>query len=399
MKKSSVICGSLGMLLVFGAGCTAKSRQPSSDSAPASATHALESPQPGEEQLIHGLVAGIAANITTTRDAHPKAHGCAADARLTVNADLAPEYRKGVFAQPGQTFEAIVRFSSGSSNPKADDRAPSTQGFAVKIKLPQALASQIPDLPGQVMVLPEETYRTFDIITINALSEFMVNDLPSYPAFFKASGMVAKASAEAVAAGKSPAEIKQIVGQIFAQEYISKVPAQLQPVVGALLAKAGSAQAQDLLDETYNSWVPYAFDAERAVKYSFQPCSKLAKRSAAAPSANFLGERLHEELSDSSNEGCFDLVAQFHEQGMPSVEDAALPWGAPESRKYVKLARLTLGSAFTPIEFCQALSYNPAHALPDQRGIGAIQRARRAIYAEISALRNKNVAAQQPKAE
>lgn len=279
--------------------------------------------------------------------------------------------------------------------PDADDRRPDLQGMAVKIMLPDDLQAQVPDLPGEVYQVPREYYKTFDIIGINALEEFVVNDLPSYPAFFKASGMVGVAAQQAAQAGKTPQEIGQITSKIFLDEYIMKISPQLRPVAGALLQKIGTVNPSHLLAETYSSWVPYAYDAERAVKYSFVPCTDLSAATRTPDSKNYLGDNLRKDLSAMSGGGCFDLVAQFHEAGMPSVENAALPWGEKASRKYVKLANLSLPASFTDQEFCQALSFNPAHALPNQRGIGSTQRARRIIYAEISNRRNENVKAQQ----
>jgi hypothetical protein len=259
--------------------------------------------------------------------------------------------------------------------------------MAVKIMLPETMQSLVPDLPGEKFVVDRAYYKTFDIISINEVEEFVVNDLPTYPAFFKASGMVGQATAEAIAAGKTPAEIQAITGQIFATEYLSKVPEATRPYVGALLQKISAAKSDHLLSETYSSWVPYAYDATRAVKYSFRPCTNTTRLSAPTASPNFLGENVRKDLA-SIGSGCFDLVAHFHESSMPSVENAALPWGDPSTRKYIKLGRLTLKPQFEDISFCQSLSYNPAHALPNQRGIGVTQRARRIIYSEISAKRN-----------
>jgi hypothetical protein len=367
-------------------------RSPSGDVTP----HPLEGPEKSlspmtleqENGMIRGLTQGILSKIKTIRDAHPKAHACV-EAKLTVEPVLSSEHKEGIF-DSGASYSALVRFSSGSSNPKADDRLPGIHGMAVKILLPQTLQDQVPDLAGEVYVLPKETYKTFDIITINGVEEFLVNDLASYPAFFKASEMVAIATQEAMAAKKTPDEIKQIIGQTYLQEYISKVPASLRPVIGGLLQKIGSVRTTNLLSETYNSWVPYAFGT-KAVKYSFRPCSEIVEPANLEPSENYLGNQLRQELKNSANQGCFELVAHFHEDSYHSVENASLPWGDPKSRTYVPLGKLELSSSFTEPEFCEALSFNPAHALQSQRGIGAIQRARRVIYAEISDRRNKNL--------
>ncbi len=371
--------------------------------------HVLEDPMQGitpltieqENQIISGLTAGISATVGNVRDAHPKAHGCVY-AQLSLDNDLASENRVGVFAFPnkneGVTYDAIARFSHGSSDVNADDRAPGVHGMAVKIFLPEDLQKQVEIIPEEQQFPTTSTglfspgysnpYQTFDIITINGVEEFLANDLSSYPAFIKASKMAGEASKTAAKAGKTPAEIGGIAGKIFFDEYVSTIPKSLQPVVGALVGRLGAVQVKNILLETYNSWVPYAFDEKRAVKYSFRPCQNPPIYAPVASTPNFLGEQLVSDLTQ--NRGCFELVAQFHEDGMPSVENAALPWGKCEDRKYVRLATLMLTSTMADPKYCEALSFNPGHALPNQRGIGAMQRARRMIYAAIETHRNKN---------
>lgn len=367
--------------------------------------HALEEKQPSEDALIQGIATSIAKSVTTHRDAHPKAHACVYNAKVQINPDLDAGLRKGVFATPGKTYEAIMRFSSGSSNPQADDREGGSQGLAMKILLDADQQKNVEDISGEVPHTPPNApaftkphstidfYKTFDIISIDGLSEFVVDDLATYGAFFKAApqvGPAIKAAAiEAAKAGKplKPAELIGVGMGVWRREYTSKIPAENQPIIEALLMKLMTVRPANLLSERYNSWVPYAFDETRAVKYSFVPCTDLTGSKPVAPDANLLGSQLRADLNmlnASGKAGCFELVAQFHDDSMPSVEHASHAWGPEASRKYVKLARVRVPNTVTDPTFCEALSFNPAHALPNQRGIGATQRARRTIYAVIS---------------
>ena len=370
--------------------------------------HALEQKQANEEPLIQGITASIGQTITTHRDAHPKAHACVYNAQVQINSDLDVNLRKGLFATPGKTYEAIIRFSSGSSNPAVDDRTGGSQGLAMKVILDPDQQRDVEDLAGEVQHTPPNTpafktphttrdfYKTFDIISIDGLSEFVVDDLATYPAFFKASAMVgaaAKAAATAVPP-KTPQEIGMITWGVWKSEYISKLPPENQPIIATLLQTLGGVRPTNLLSERYNSWVPYAFDEAQAVKYSFVPCTDLSGSKPVTPEANFLGSQLRSDLNmlaSGNKTGCFQLVAQFHDSSMPSVEHAAHEWGPAASRKYVPLATVRVPNTVTDPAFCEALSFNPSHALPDQRGIGATQRARRAIYAAISNKRTTNV--------
>src|SRR5688500_11171982 len=48
------------------------------------------------------------------RGVHPKAHGCAR-ATFAINADVPEDLRVGVFATPGASYEAVVRFSNAAA--------------------------------------------------------------------------------------------------------------------------------------------------------------------------------------------------------------------------------------------------------------------------------------------
>lgn len=351
--------------------------------------HSLEAPfSKPEDMMVQGLAQGILSRITTFRDAHPKAHACVYNASLKVNESLRPEYRSGVFSSPNRILPAIVRYSSGSSKLDSDDRTQGSHGMAVKILLSNEEQAQVPEIPGEVFhprpdapndlqdasgaaVAINALYKSFDIIAINGLSEFVVNDLASYPAFFKAAA----------------------TGDFG--EYIKSLTPKNQQIIAPLLGKLAAMKTSKLLNERYNSWVPYAFDQIRAVKYSWVPCATVANPApSATASKNFLGENLRTDLQ--AQQGCFKLVAKFHDDSMPSVEDAAYSWGPADPQKDIELATLTLPAKFTSESFCQGLSFNPAHALPSQRGIGSTQRARRFIYAAIANRRisSSNQAAQ-----
>jgi hypothetical protein len=122
-----------------------------------------------------------------TRDVHRKTHGCLAGT-FTVRDDLESDLAKGLF-QPGITYDAVIRFSSG--NPKAQkDYDPDARGMAVKL-LPQgtlphddnpnAIVRQwLADYQGQ-QINPVEINRQglLDVVTIN-FPVFFVNSPPVY---------------------------------------------------------------------------------------------------------------------------------------------------------------------------------------------------------------------------
>lgn len=361
----------------------------------------LERPEDGiipqteksEDAIIQGLTTAILSKIVDVRDAHPKAHACVDDSVFTVEENLSSEYQTGLFAKPGSKYSAIVRFSSGSSDPSADDRERGPQGMAVKFLLPEELSKQVADIPGEKYFVAPQFYKTFDIITINAVREWLVNDLASYGYFFNAVGKVGATTKAMKAAGESPLKIGLTAAAIMEAEYVANVPAVLQTSVRTLVLMLGATKTENLLHNEYNSWVPYGFDENRAVKYTWSPCANEASTEAVTDDASVLGARLKRDLATKKGQRCFDLTARFHYWWMPSVENPALAWVGLNffgTNTDVRLGRLVLGSHTTDPDFCETLSFNPGHAPGFQRGVGSTQRARRLIYAAVETRRNEN---------
>ncbi|SEN24918.1 catalase [Bradyrhizobium sp. OK095] len=65
------------------------------------------------------------------RDAHAKAHGCV-KATFAIDADIPDQLRVGTFAQPGQRFRALIRYSNGAFEP-GPDTGYDGRGMAIKI--------------------------------------------------------------------------------------------------------------------------------------------------------------------------------------------------------------------------------------------------------------------------
>lgn len=99
-----------------------------------------------EIEVIDADEAGLSAEIVETmaassrcaferhrhaiRDAHAKSNGLL-KGELTVHADLPPQLRQGVFAQP-RTYQVVARLSSAPSDIHSD-AIPAARGFALKI--------------------------------------------------------------------------------------------------------------------------------------------------------------------------------------------------------------------------------------------------------------------------
>ncbi len=117
-----------------------------------------ETPDPDEAEII-ARIAKL--NLKTLdqnarpmpRGQHAKGHGCTR-AAFTVRQDIPKELAKGVF-QPGQRFDALVRFSNGL---RYDDRDKDAHGMAIKLL----------DVPGPKLQPGQEDSTTQDFILIDS---------------------------------------------------------------------------------------------------------------------------------------------------------------------------------------------------------------------------------------
>src|SRR6185503_11832736 len=108
------------------------------------------------------------------------------------------------------------------------------------------------------------------------------------------------------------------------------------------------------------------------------------------PTPNYLRDALVKNLRDGS--ACFDLVVQRQDptKRMP-IEDPSVEWRESDS-PYVPVARLDIPrqefSTDVQNRFCESLSFSPWHALHEHQPLGALNRARRAVYAAIAKRRH-----------
>jgi hypothetical protein len=110
----------------------------------------------------------------TRRSAHPKPNGCL-NAQMTINSDLDEKDRVGLFSKVGQTFPAIVRFSSGNPRPNQPDKVTDNRGFGLKV-FGVTDEHLLPNLMG------DEPSQTQDF-AMNGTDSFVTKDVEGYHRF------------------------------------------------------------------------------------------------------------------------------------------------------------------------------------------------------------------------
>lgn len=305
-------------------------------------------------------------NTRVLRDAHAKAHGCVkAEVRVLPTLDAA--LRQGVFSEPGKTWQAWMRLSNGNAYPQFD-RARDARGMAIKLL----------EVPGDKLLSSPSTAGNQDFVMFNHPT-FFVRDVAEYKQNFAAQADGQKVLAFFPSWNPRSWEIRHLV---IALQTLS--PAPESPVA-----------------TTYNSIAPFKFGPHN-IKYRVIPdptsCPpyQLPQQNADLP--NFLRSALYQQLSLDRVPACFALQVQRQNPAhyMP-IEDPSVEWSEAispfETVATIKVPAQDFDSR-EQNQFCDNLSFNPWHALPEHRPIGGINRLRKAVYEAISVYRHQRNGAQ-----
>ena len=296
----------------------------------------------GEDEVIKELVGLQLAIMQKTdpsrRGQHAKHHGCV-DASFVVRDDIPEIYKTGLFKEHS-AYHAIVRWSNGGS---PDDLAPDIHGMAVKVlgvKGARALEGIESDEQDFILI-DSEVFFARDVKT---LLEFM------------------KARAASAAKPEVMKEFAQHDGATVAQ-----LKASLKNVPSPLAVQ-------------YWSTVPYKL-GNGAVKYTAIPAAGNGLGDAQPASTDYLRRTMVARLTEGNTPVVFELaiIPQTDSVTMP-IEDPTVQWGSEP----VPVALITVAAQTfdTPerMQRCEAMSFDPWHALAEHRPLGGINRARRAVY-------------------
>jgi hypothetical protein len=324
-----------------------------------------EQPPAGEAALIDKLIPLLEALIeksyltgTTYRDTHAKGHA-AVRATFTVESDLPPELKVGLFAKP-QTYPAWVRLSNLSPVPQDDDK-----------KDIRALSIKLMDVDGDRLWQSEPGARTLDFVMMGSQT-FLA---PNLQVFYDM-------------------EVAFLKGGLSVLWFFLTHPAV------ALTVACSQQKTANLLQIPYWSQTAYAF-GDKVVQYHMQPHQKATSTIPSNPTPNFLRERLKEDLGRQP--AAFDFMVQLQTDPvrMP-IENPMKAWD-PNLSPYRKVATLRLPvqvfDSPAQVQYCETLSFSPWRTLPEHRPLGGINRARLRVYPAIARFRHEknNVVFREPK--
>jgi hypothetical protein len=324
------------------------------------AADSYESVPPGEAEAAARIAALIEGSVakdqketgSAHRDAHAKAHGCVR-ASFRVDDKLPPELRQGVF-QEGRVYRAWIRYSNASGRSQ-NDSVDDVRGMAVKLM----------GVPGPKLDAGEKTTQDFLLITGPA---FFVRDAADYVEFTKAAN-----------AGK-PLRFFFRGWNPFRWRYH-----ELRKALALVHAKTTNP-----LGARYWSVAPFLMGETGPVKFSARPCAPPPSERPDKKDPDFLRAAMSSQLRNGG--ACFEFLVQVRKdpKQMP-VEDPTVEWSEKVS-PFRKVATIDIPSQrFDGSErqkFCENISMNPWHAVPEHRPLGGINRVRRVVYEAISKLRH-----------
>lgn len=316
------------------------------------------------------------------RDAHPKSTGCV-DAVFTVNNDIPDRFRSGIFASPGRSYRAVIRFSNSNEDPNRSDAEPDGRGMAIKLfdlrpdQVPMTsdpLASLSPraDTPPadpDNMTLASSPSQDFIMI--------------SHPTFLVA----------------DPDGYRRVLSYSDADNRLAQAAVPFAALSGLGIAGIQSALATTSLKidnplfTRYWSMVPYQLGAgpgAQAIKFSAVPEGNDDASAPDRSDPDFLRHAMTRTLRQKPARFTFKVQPRTSE-GM-SVEDSRIEWPENLAPFHAVASIVVPKQDFDTAPrnaACELLSNSPWHALPEHKPLGAVNRMRKVIYETISAFRRE----------
>lgn len=311
------------------------------------------------------------------RGVHAKDHGCVC-AEFKVTQDLPAKFHHGVFAYPGRTYSALVRFSNAATNVGPDTvpasgaaaAAHGSRGMAIKLLgVEGPMIGPVHGAPTQdFLMINQPVFAFANVADYEVLSRVLVefNDQPQE--FFKRMlALDAAAQQRAKATGTIIARIRSTgdAGQ----------PPVFQPPPASPV------------DNTYFGAAPFRLGPDQVMRFRARPSSPSdAEPNIADP--NYLRTALVKRLSDqAAGPVVFQLEIQVRDADeiVPErdIENASTDW--PETEiPFDAVGELTIPlQEFDTDEGrgqCERVVFSPWHSLVAHEPLGGINRLRRSVY-------------------
>jgi hypothetical protein len=310
---------------------------------------------PGEAEATRAIIATQSAFTRETyavsnaeRVGNTKTYGVVRGT-FEVLPDLPEPFRRGVFAEP-RTYPVWVRFGGPGPHSPPDMRDNGLLSIGIKlmgVEGPKLLDDErhTQDFTG----LSSPTFTTPDVIENVKLQRRVLQGLPGF---------------------------------YFLDPRDSHY---LDAIMQGLYSRAHT----NPLEAVYWSTTPYLMGEGQAMRFSVHPRSSERTPIPKRPEANYLRHAMARTLARRDVELDFRIQLQTDAHRMP-IESASVIWperlSKPRTTACIRLPVQVFDSP-EQLAFARSLSFQPWHCVAEHRPLGSQNRARRAIYYELSKLR------------
>lgn len=289
------------------------------------------------------------------RDVHAKATGCMR-AELRVHDSIPKNLAKGVFV-PGKVYQAYLRFSNGSGDPRRfADGHDDGRGLAIKLL----------GVPGEKIQETDREATTQDFVMINH-PFFFTSDPHTYLTLITKAG-----------------------GNLLTK---LTIPFNLGLKGTNLFREINSGKISNPLQIQYYSASAFQLGVgpdRQAVKWSVKPAAALVDPMPDNPAHDFLTAAMKDTLR--KGDVMLKFLVQPRTLGSLSVEDTMTEWREDVAPfREVATIQIPAQDFDTPElkKLGETLSFNVWHSLPEHRPLGAVNRMRKVVYDRISRVRNQ----------
>jgi hypothetical protein len=314
-------------------------------------------------EIIRLMKLRVAAGKTQSQDVsrffHAKGHGCL-KSRVTI-LPLESENRVGLFEQPYETFDSIIRFSNGSG--ETSDKKKNIRGAAVKVLLPEQTSGfatpQYQNIPSQDFLLVTGEAMFIDSVqTVRDLLYHLMIDKKKGASFF----------------------VKNAFN------------GGLKLMWNASRAKT---KISSPLAVTYHSASSYAFGEDKAARYSLVQSRCIGSsvtlrkdrpQKVSKTNPDYLSVQLLEDIRHSNPDPiCMTLNMQIQsDKALARVEDPHVKWKQPDPVAVAELRIQTnKGNTQLSKDECEDMSFRPWHSLAEHRPLGGLNRLRKFAYHDL----------------
>ena len=331
------------------------------------------------EQLQHRY----SGSAQVLRGVHAKDHGCA-EATFTVLPDIKETFRHGIFATPGQSYAALIRFSNAAVLVRPDSEVTAqgamhgSRGMAVKLfgVSGPSLGYVHGSLTQDFLMVNHPVFVFANVEDYEVLSRALLKD------------------------GKDDAT-PFFIERLPPPNTTAPTDAQLRALETAKLAKriqsndsppAFQAPPASPVDNDYFGAAPFMLGPDQVMRFRVRPTIRSDEQPLVAD-PNYLRTALIKRLQDKSKG---EVVFKFEIQVRAvsdidperDIENASRDW----SDEFTHVANITLPlqEIESPEKRMQSerLFFTPWHGLEAHRPLGGINRLRRAVYEASAQFRN-----------